>query len=99
MPTRRIGDPLDRAQVDLEVVAEGRDHLLRLDLVVAGRVVVEVKSVDVLAEIHRMQLLTYLRLTDIEAGLLLNFNVTTLRQGIKRVANTLRPSAPSAPLR
>jgi len=72
---------------------------LRLDLVVAGRVVVEVKSVDVLAEIHRMQLLTYLRLTEIEAGLLLNFNVTSLRQGIKRVANTLRPSAPSAPLR
>jgi GxxExxY protein len=56
----------------------------RLDLLVAGAVVVEAKSVEALAPIHEAQLLTYLRLGGWEVGLLINFNVPVLKQGIRR---------------
>jgi len=56
----------------------------RVDLVVAGVVVVEVKAVDRLAPVHEAQLLTYLRLGGWKVGLLLNFNVAVLRDGIRR---------------
>jgi len=56
----------------------------RLDLLVAGSVVVEVKSVEALAPIHEAQLLTYLRLGGWQVGLLINFNVPILKQGIRR---------------
>ncbi len=72
---------------------------LRLDLLVATSVIVEIKAVSALEEIHCAQLLTYLRLTGLEAGLLINFNTPSLRLGIKRVVNSLRTSASSAPLR
>ncbi|MES2937045.1 MAG: GxxExxY protein [Pseudomonadota bacterium] len=73
--------------------------VLRLDLLVEDAVIVEVKSVLSIEPIHEAQLLTYLRLTRLSAGLLLNFNVPALRHGIKRISNSLRPSAPSASLR
>ena len=57
----------------------------RLDLLVAGTVVVEAKAVDRLLPIHQAQLLTYLRLGGWKVGLLMNFNVAALKQGIKRV--------------
>jgi GxxExxY protein len=66
---------------------------LRLDLVVEDAVIIEVKSVQKIEAIHEAQLLTYLRLTGLKAGLLLNFNVPALRHGIKRISNSLRPSA------
>ena len=56
----------------------------RLDLLVAGAVVVEVKSIENLAPIHESQLLTYLRLGGWRMGLLINFNVPILKQGIRR---------------
>jgi GxxExxY protein len=56
----------------------------RLDLVVAGLVVVEIKSVEKLEKIHEAQLLTYLRLGHWQIGLLINFNVPVLKDGIKR---------------
>jgi GxxExxY protein len=56
----------------------------RLDLLVAGKVVVEVKAVDALLPIHEAQLLTYLKLGGWEIGLLINFNVEVLRDGIRR---------------
>src|SRR5262245_24207952 len=59
----------------------------RLDLQVEGRVIVDPKSVDELAPIHLAQILTYLRLTGCKLGLLINFNVAHLRDGIKRVVN------------
>ena len=58
-----------------------------LDLLVEGRVIVEVKCVAGIAPIHVAQLLTYLRLMRLQVGLILNFNVTRLTDGIKRVAN------------
>ncbi len=89
------------AQVLVPVVYKGLSlgGALRLDLVVAKRVVVEIKSVVMLEDVHRAQLLSYLRLLDLRTGLLINFNVPLLKQGIKRVANSLRPSASSATLR
>ncbi len=62
----------------------------RVDLVVDGLVIVEVKCVDKLAPIHRAQMLTYLKLTECPLGLLINFNVTVLKDGVRRVANNLR---------
>lgn len=55
------------------------------DIIVENRAIVEVKSVKALEPIHTAQLLTYLRLTNLRAGLLINFNVPVLRNGIKRV--------------
>ena len=63
------------------------DHGYRLDLLVAGCIVVELKSVDKLLPIHEAQLLSYLKLKRLPLGLLLNFNVATLRAGIVRIAN------------
>ncbi len=59
----------------------------RIDLLVDGRVIVEIKSCDTVLPIHEAQLLTYLKLTSLRVGLLINFNVSTLRNGIKRFAN------------
>src|SRR5207253_378674 len=56
----------------------------RIDIVVASLVVVEVKSVEVLAPIHDAQLLTYLRIGGYKLGLLINFNVVVLKDGIHR---------------
>lgn len=56
----------------------------RIDLLVENKVVVEIKSVDALAEIHKAQLMTYMKLADIKVGLLLNFNVVRLKDGIVR---------------
>ncbi len=61
----------------------------RLDLLVEGKVIVDPKAVEALAPIHTAQILTYLRLTDCKLGLLINFNVVHLRDGIKRVVNGL----------
>ena len=57
----------------------------RLDLLVADTVVVEIKAVESLLPIHEAQLLTYMKLTNCRVGLLLNFNVPVLKQGIKRL--------------
>lgn len=59
----------------------------RLDLLVAGVVIVEIKSVDALAPIHEAQLLTYLKLTGVKVGLLINFNVVVLKNGIRRLVH------------
>ena len=72
----------------------------RLDLLVENKVIIEVKSVDRLAPIHQAQLLSYLKLSGCNVGLLINFNVQLLKHGIKRVVNNypepLRTSAISA---
>jgi GxxExxY protein len=61
----------------------------RADLIVEHRVVVELKSVEVVAPVHKKQLLTYLRLTGCRLGLLINFGAALLKDGITRVANGL----------
>jgi len=57
----------------------------RLDIVVASKLILELKSCNNLEPIHKAQLLTYLKLTGIKIGLLINFNVPILKQGIKRI--------------
>jgi GxxExxY protein len=72
----------------------------RVDLLVADKVVVEIKSVTTLEPIHEAQLLTYLKLGKWQAGLLINFNQSTLKSGVKRIVNNLKEdSASSASLR
>ncbi len=65
------------------------DNAFRVDLVVQNAVIVEVKSVAVLPAVFEKQVLTYLRLMDLRVGLLLNFAVPLLRQGIRRIVNGL----------
>lgn len=75
------------AEVPLPVHYKGMalDCAYRMDLVVEKSLVVELKSVDALLPIHEAQLLTYLRLSGHRIGLLVNFNVPLLRQGLKRL--------------
>jgi GxxExxY protein len=77
------------AQVPQPVVYKGQKLEVgyRIDLAVEGRVVVEVKSVDAIHPIHHAQLLSYMRLSGLSVGLLINFNVLHLRDGIKRMVD------------
>jgi len=59
----------------------------RLDVIVANSVILEIKACESLQRIHAAQLLTYLKLSGIKVGLLINFNVPVLKEGIKRIAN------------
>lgn len=61
----------------------------RLDLLVEGKIIIEVKAVKSLEDIHVAQLLTYLKLSGCRLGLLINFNVLILKNGIRRIANNL----------
>ena len=61
----------------------------RLDLVVENKVILELKAVDCLTDTHMAQILTYLRLADCRLGLLINFNVALLKDGVRRVVNNL----------
>lgn len=65
------------------------DNAYRADLIVGGRLLVELKSVEKIETLHKAQLLTYLRLTDKKLGLLINFNTELVKHGIYRVANNL----------
>ena len=67
---------------------------LRVDLLVGGKVGVELKATDSLLPVHEAQLLTYLRLTGCRVGLLINFNVPVLKQGVRRMVNQYDDSAP-----
>jgi iron complex transport system substrate-binding protein len=64
------------------------ENAFQVDLIVNRVLIVEVKSVTALAPVHEKQLLTYLRLTNLQVGLLINFNVAHLKEGIKRIVNS-----------
>lgn len=80
-----------RRQQAIPVIYEDirMDIGFRADLIVENKVVVEIKSVEAIAPVHKKQLLTYLRLTDKRLGLLINFNVELIKNGISRVVNGL----------
>ena len=61
----------------------------RIDIIVENKLILEIKSVEALNDVHFAQLLTYLKLTDCKLGLLINFNVTLIKNGIKRIVNNL----------
>jgi|SRR5579872_37209 len=77
------------AQVGLPVVYRGvkLDLGYRMDLLVENLVIVEIKSVDEVSPVHHAQLISYLKLSGKSAGLLINFNVVHLKDGIKRFVN------------
>ncbi len=81
-----------RRQYPLPVVYKGLrlDAGYRLDVLVADQVVLELKAVEALAPIHEAQLLTYLKLGGWHVGLLINFNVTVLKNGIRRLVMNLK---------
>lgn len=80
-----------KMQVPLPMLYKGvaMEVGFRMDLLIANRVVVEVKSVDTVLEVHHMQLLTYLNLSGHKLGLLINFNVPRVKEGIFRKVNGL----------
>jgi GxxExxY protein len=75
------------------------DTGFRADLIVEDKVIVEVKSVELLAPVHRKQLLTYLRLADKRLGLLINFQVALIKDGIFRIVNGLEEDSHAKPPR
>ena len=78
-------------QVNLPVIYDGVriDVGYRLDLLVESEVIVELKAVEQLTRVHEAQLLSYLKLSGKKIGLLINFNVTRLKDGIRRMVNNL----------
>lgn len=82
---------LYKRQQGIEVIYEDVKLELgfRADLIVEDKVIVELESVESLAPVHHKVLLTYLRLTNLKLGLLVNFNVDLIKHGIKRIVNNL----------
>ena len=80
-----------KQQVALPVIYKNikLDAGYRLDLLIENKVIIELKSIEALAPIHYKQLTTYLKITGLKLGLLINFNEYLLKDGIKRIANKL----------
>jgi iron complex transport system substrate-binding protein len=79
--------------IDIEFEGQRFDAAFRIDLLVDGRLLIEIKSVEALGKAHMKQLQTYLRLTKQPVGLLINFAGATLKEGLRRVVNDHIPSA------
>lgn len=77
------------SQLELPISYKNKliDSGYRIDLLVENQLIIELKAVDRLLPIHEAQLLSYLKMSNLKIGLLLNFNVTRLKHGIKRLAN------------
>ena len=86
----KLGIPFQN-QIDVPAEYDGikLDMGFRADLIVDGKVIVELKSVEMLSPVFKKQLLTYLKLSHIKLGLLANFNVELMKDGITRIANGL----------
>jgi len=80
-----------RTQVALPVIYKevNLEAGYRIDLLVENKVIIEIKVVEEFSDIHLAQILTYLKLSDLKLGLLLNFNVSKMVDGLKRVVNNL----------
>jgi GxxExxY protein len=79
---RQQGIPLVHEEIKLDIG-------FRADVILGNKVIVELKSIEALSDLHYKQVLTYLKLTDLKLGLLINFNTVLLKDGIKRIANKL----------
>lgn len=82
MCEKEVGIPLQYEKVKLDLG-------FRADLIVDSLVIVELKAVEKVMPVHKKQLITYLRLTELKLGLLVNFNVNLIKDGIERVVNGL----------
>ena len=85
------------SEIPLPIIYSGHriEAAYRLDLLVEDVVIVEVKAIEHILPVHKAQLLSYLRLTDKRLGLLLNFHVPRMRDGIYRVVNNLHADVPA----
>ena len=83
--------------INFEYTGMSFEEGFRIDLLVEKRVIIELKSVEKLAPVHGKQLLTYLRLTNLQVGLLINFGAAMLKEGVQRVVNHL-PYSPTSTL-
>lgn len=79
---RQVGIPVVYEEVKLDLG-------FRADLIVEHRVIVELKSVEAILPVHKKQVLTYLKISGLELGLLINFNESLLKDGITRIVNNL----------
>jgi len=79
---RQLGIPLVHEEIKLDIG-------FRADVVLDNKVIIEFKSIEALGDLHFKQVLTYLKLTNLRLGLLINFNVVLLKDGIRRIANKL----------
>jgi GxxExxY protein len=79
-------------QVGIPIVWDslGLDEGFRADIIVMDKVIIELKSIEAIAPVHKKQLLTYLRLADKRLGLLINLNVDLIKNGITRIVNNLK---------
>lgn len=80
--TRQQGIPLIHEEIKMDVG-------FRADVIIENKVILELKSVESLLPVHHKQLLTYLKLTELKLGLLINFNVVLLKDGMHRIVNKL----------
>jgi len=80
--TCQQGIPVVHKEIKMEVG-------FRADIIIENKVIIEIKSIEALADIHYKQVLTYLKLTNIKLGMLINFNVPLIKDGIHRVVNKL----------
>ena len=89
---KRAGYKVDRQKpIDIQFDGMTFERAFRIDLLIEDRLVVEVKSVENFSRAHAKQLHTYLRLLNLQVGLLLNFSGATMKEGINRVVNDYRP--------
>lgn len=79
---RQLGIPLIHEEIKMDVG-------FRADVIIENKVILELKSVEVLSPVHHKQLLTYLKLADLRLGMLINFNVNLMKEGIHRIVNKL----------
>lgn len=79
---RQQGIPLVHEEIRMDIG-------FRADVILDDKVILELKSIEALTDIHYKQVVTYLKLTNLKLGLLVNFNVVMLKDGIKRIANKL----------
>ena len=80
--TRQQGIPLVHEEIKMEVG-------FRADFIIDNKIIIELKSIEALAPVHYKQVLTYLKLTNLKLGLLVNFNVDLIKDGIHRIVNNL----------
>ena len=78
-------------QVSLPIIYKGKEigHPLTIDMLVEGSIIIELKSVKEMHDVYSAQLLSYLRLSNLKLGFLINFNCVQLRDGLKRIVNGL----------
>ena len=79
---RQVGIPVVYEDIKMELG-------FRADIIIENKVIVELKSVETVLDVHKKQLLTYLKITGLKLGLLINFNVNLLKNGITRIVNNL----------